>query len=257
MKHRSSGSGPGLALRSRLAPWRTRPPWVCTTPLGSAVDPEVCTMTIGSLGRTSASTCSRKASSTGPVGRRAGGQREVGRPRRPAGRGGGDLAQVGHLREVERAGPGVGETGDRGCRELGEVGAEHRRRDHEQRHVGVAHRPASLGRLHRGREGHEHRPDPGGRQPAHHPFGGEGVEHRDLGALAHSAGEHLLRHLAGCRFGAREREAPIGHHHEVARRRSARPRRGAPRGWWRDGRAGGSSMGRFYQPGVGACAGSS
>ena len=32
---------------------RTRVPWVCTTPFGSAVDPEVCIMTAGSAGETS------------------------------------------------------------------------------------------------------------------------------------------------------------------------------------------------------------
>ena len=38
---------------------RTRVPWVCTTPFGSAVDPEVWIMTAGSAGETSCSTALR------------------------------------------------------------------------------------------------------------------------------------------------------------------------------------------------------
>ena len=41
---------------------RTSVPWVCRTPFGSAVDPEVCTMMARSAGETSASTAASTSS---------------------------------------------------------------------------------------------------------------------------------------------------------------------------------------------------
>src|SRR5687768_17811434 len=49
---------------SDLDVWRTRVPWVCSTPLGSAVEPEVCTMMARSAGDTSPSTAASTCGDT-------------------------------------------------------------------------------------------------------------------------------------------------------------------------------------------------
>ena len=68
--HNTTSSGRRRNAPATLAPWRMTVPCVCTTPLGSAVVPDVWITTMRSDGVTSASTAARNSSetpSTSPV----------------------------------------------------------------------------------------------------------------------------------------------------------------------------------------------
>ena len=112
--------------------WRTRVPCVCSTPFGSAVEPEVCTMTARSAGQTSASSAASSSCDTLATS-------AVIPPRRPAPgevAGENDASQVRRRAQDEVRGALVLQVGQRGFEPFGDIDVEHAGRGDQDPDIG-------------------------------------------------------------------------------------------------------------------------
>ena len=188
-------SGARSAARPPVA--RITVPCVCTTPFGSALDPDVYVTCARSAGTTSASTRS-SSSSVSPGGRSA--------RRRSRSTGVAHARLVGPVTQTARSdgasgrnsrGPGrLGETGHAVLEHLLHVLAEHGARGEQRVDVADAQHRADLRRPVGRRQRHHERADAARRQPRDDPLLAVREVQADARALAHARREHPLRQAA-------------------------------------------------------------
>ena len=159
---------------------RTSVPWVCSTPFGSAVDPEVCTMMARSAGETSVLDGGQH------VERNAGGGLvvDVARPAPVPVASEHDGAQVWRRRHRELSGALAGQLRQGRFETVGDVDVQHLAGSDEQRDVGEPQHLGDLSRLVHRAHRNGQRADAGRREPPDDPLDAVGEEQSDAGALA-------------------------------------------------------------------------